>query len=439
MSQYTVGYARKDITPTQPVPLMGYGNTFRRISGPVLDPLYCTCVAISDENNNTVLMVGIDSTVPNYMGYIREEVSKATGVAEDRIVINVTHTHSAPDLDAKHEGVAPYRELYKANCVAAAVEAFNDRKPAQLYYGSIETEGLNFVRHYRMDDGSFGGDNFGDWTNHHAVANATEVDSTMHLLQFKRQDAQDVLVMSWRAHASITGGSTKPEVSADFVGSVRSYLEEKTGCLFAYWQGCAGNVNPRSRIPEQDCTRDYVEFGKQLGDFALKGMEGLQAQPYCPIRFEKYAFPGRVNHTQDHLVEKAEEIKKYYAETSDWSGAKAMGAPYGIRTPFLAGGIIKRSKMGPTWDITLTGFAFNDQLAVVGASHEMFDSTGQYVEDHSPFKNTISLGYTNGQTGYMPTAYAWLYTCYESDTTRYAPGVAEDIAYEQLELLKRLK
>ena len=104
---YKVGYGRADITPKEPIPLMGYGNTIRRISGPVLDPLYATCVAIRDETGNTILMVGTDSTVPNFSGYIREETSKATGVPEDQIVINVTHTHSAPDLDAKHPGVDP--------------------------------------------------------------------------------------------------------------------------------------------------------------------------------------------------------------------------------------------------------------------------------------------------------------------------------------------
>ena len=100
---------------------------------------------------------------------------------------------------------------------------------------------------------------------------------------------------------------------------------------------------------------------------------------------------------------------------------------------------MKKSKMPETQDITITGFALNNDLAIIGACHEMFDATGQYVEDHAPFKHTVSLGYTNGQIGYMPTAYAWLYTCYESDTTRFAPGVAEDIAYQQLQLLKRLK
>jgi hypothetical protein len=350
----------------------------------------------------------------------------------------VTHTHSAPDFDAKHPGVAPAAEIYKTGCVEAAIAAYRDLKPATAFYGSIETEGLNFVRHYLMDDGSYGGDNFGDWKNHRAVKNATEVDPTMHLLKFVRQNGPDILVLSWRAHASITGGSRKPDVSADFVGSVRSYLEEKTGALFAYWQGCAGNVNPRSRIPEEDCTRDNWEFGRQLGDFALRGLESMTRLPYGPIRLLRLPFDLMINHTTDHLLEKANEIKKYYADTADWSGAKEMGKPYGIRTPFMAGAIVKRAGRPATKETTLTAFTLGDDLVVIAAAHEMFDSTGQAVEDASPFRHTISLGYTNGQWGYMPTLEAWRYTCYETDTSGYEPGSAERIQEAQMEMLQKL-
>ena len=240
---YKVGYSRVDISPTEPVPLMGYGNPIRRISGPVLDPLYATCVAIGDEEGNTILMIGVDSTVPNYTGYIREEVSKATGVPEERIVINVTHTHSAPDLDAKHPGVDAYKPIYKEGCVKAAVEAFKDMQPANLSYGSIETEGLNFVRHYRMDDGSFGGDNFGDWENHYAVANATEVDKTMHLLKFNREKLplMKYLYPEWPKRPNpfskrqmllfspqTSMGRSLPFSSASFPGMIWTYLD---GCI----------------------------------------------------------------------------------------------------------------------------------------------------------------------------------------------------------------
>lgn len=439
MKGYLVGYGRADMTPQQPIPLMGYGNTIRRVSGPVLDPLYATCVAITDAEGNSMLMIGSDSTVPNYVGYVREEVSQALGIPMEHVLVNVTHTHSAPDLDANHPGVAPYRELYKKAHVEAALAAFADRKPAKMFYGSVETEGLNFVRHYRMDDGSFGGDNFGDWTNHYAVDNVTEVDPTMHLLKFEREGGKDVLVMNWRAHASITGGSLKPDVSADFVGSVRMYLEKELDCHFAYWQGCAGNVNPRSRIPERDCTRDYMEFGRQLGAFAQKALENMEEQTPGRIRVIQYILPGQINHTKDHLVEKAKEIRDYWTETGDWTGAKNMGMPHGIRSPFQALGIIKRSTMGQTFNISMSAVALNDDVAFATSANELFDTTGQYVEDHSPFRHTMVLGYTNGQTGYMPSAYAWYYTCYESDCTRFAPGVAEEIAWQQLRLLREIK
>ena len=49
-----MGFARKDITPTESVPLRGYGNTSRRMSGPVIDPQYTTCMAFSDGDTTTI-------------------------------------------------------------------------------------------------------------------------------------------------------------------------------------------------------------------------------------------------------------------------------------------------------------------------------------------------------------------------------------------------
>ena len=56
-----IGFGRADITPVESVPLRGYGNTSRRMSGPVLSPLYATCLAFSD-GANTVLFSTMDLT-----------------------------------------------------------------------------------------------------------------------------------------------------------------------------------------------------------------------------------------------------------------------------------------------------------------------------------------------------------------------------------------
>ena len=45
---FMVGYSKVDITPTAPAPLYGYGNPGERLHTEVLDPLYFTCVAMTD-------------------------------------------------------------------------------------------------------------------------------------------------------------------------------------------------------------------------------------------------------------------------------------------------------------------------------------------------------------------------------------------------------
>ena len=99
---FRVGYARSCITPTEPVPLGGYGNVLTRYCDSVLIDIYTTCIAFTDEQDNTVLLFhndlgssGEEITIP-----IRKAVSKATGVPENHIHLAPTHSHSAPAYTA---------------------------------------------------------------------------------------------------------------------------------------------------------------------------------------------------------------------------------------------------------------------------------------------------------------------------------------------------
>ena len=59
-TELRVGYARTDITPTEPVPLRGYGNASHRMSERVLSPLCATCLAVTDGRGETVLIYALD-------------------------------------------------------------------------------------------------------------------------------------------------------------------------------------------------------------------------------------------------------------------------------------------------------------------------------------------------------------------------------------------
>ena len=93
------GYARVDITPAYPVPLGGFGNTHTRIHERVLDPIYAVCVAISD-GESTLLLYHLDLVymTEENVAVCKRGIEERFGVPQKNILLNVTHTHSAPDL-----------------------------------------------------------------------------------------------------------------------------------------------------------------------------------------------------------------------------------------------------------------------------------------------------------------------------------------------------
>lgn len=442
---YKVGYSAVNITPdlgTYDYALMGYGSTHKRIATGVLDYLYATCVAITDENENTILLITTDTCAGSYNNAIKETINAQAGIPIENIMMNATHTHSSIDFDqSKASGTKPYGEQFKKGVVEAALNALADRQPAEMYYGTSESEGLNFIRHVKMEDGGYKGDNFGHENTTKPVAYVEEIDETIHLIKFDRgDDYKDIIMMNWRAHGTLTGGSSKYNISADYVGSLRTYLQEQTDCLFAYYQGAAGNVNPRSYITEDTCTTDYKLYGKQLGAYALKGLEEMVKIEAGPIKVINRDVPLKVDHSETDKYAKAKELYTHYQNTGDSSAVKALGEEYGIRSHIHAAAIIKRTEITTdTFDTNACAIAFGDQLAIATASNELFCSQGVAVEEGSPYEYTIVWGYTNSNKGYLATKEAYDYHCYEAENSRFASGCAEEMTQIQINMLKELK
>ena len=139
-----IGYSRIDITPTQPVPLAGYGSTSDRMSTGVFSELKTTAVAITDTAGRSVILMAVD--LINDRGSvardIRKGVSEKTGVPEELILVTFSHTHSGPDLD--NDSATPYmkdyRELVVFQAVAAGEAAWKDRKTAEMSVGVANVE-----------------------------------------------------------------------------------------------------------------------------------------------------------------------------------------------------------------------------------------------------------------------------------------------------------
>ena len=154
--EYCVGASRREITPTSPVYLGGYGfGPVRRSTG-VRSPIYARAIAIS-RGGQTVVLSAID-TQGHFLAYqgngapygsadIRRRVSKDAGIPERAIIIASVHDHSGPDDIGVWGGVPPeYLNFVAVQTVAAIESALRDERPASLYSGQIDTAPAHLLR-----------------------------------------------------------------------------------------------------------------------------------------------------------------------------------------------------------------------------------------------------------------------------------------------------
>ena len=118
-----VGFGKEKITPSHQVQISS------RLSNGYKEYLYTTCIALTDASGNTVLIYTQDlqQVTPSFAEPARKQVSEATGVPVENIMISATHTHSAPGSNVNNKGIAEYKEIYLKGMVKAAQTAMADR------------------------------------------------------------------------------------------------------------------------------------------------------------------------------------------------------------------------------------------------------------------------------------------------------------------------
>lgn len=245
----------------------------------------------------------------------RKRVCQATGLPEDRVFIAGTHSHSAPAYTrSEFDCIGWYVEKLLKGLEQAAAGAMADLKPARIFTGSIETENLNFVKHYKMRDNTTGeisciGDQYGTDKGKTSVDHMTKADPTLHVVQFVREGGKDVVIANFCAHPHFTGGYTKYDLSSDYIGAFRMALEAMFDCHAVYFQGACGNLNSSSRMSGERRYTNCRSYGMALAASAVECL-GKYMKPVVPtpIKTKQLQFYANINHTMNHLAQEGQRI-----------------------------------------------------------------------------------------------------------------------------------
>jgi hypothetical protein len=465
------GVGRAIITPPIGVDLMGYSRRSQPSVGIHMD-MYATAL-VASAGGTTVAVLDCDLIYlhPPLVDEIREAVAAFLGTRRSHVLVNCTHSHSAPTsspvkIGGEQDRVRPEEEAYIRSLphllLSAVRQARATMQPARLGAGMGRID-LSVNRREKLPDGRVVlGDNRGGPLDH--AVGVVRVDGL--------KGHPIAALVNYTCHP-IFAGSASRLISPDYPGPMRRTVERETGATCLFLQGATGNMNPRN--PMHPDTQEAERAGTMLGLEAAKTFLDIHTRAtvereywltsvatFHLVRREpsERAEPDRVGaretvlslplaplpdaaQARRILQERSAALEKLIQQTTDPDELnpfryQAMWADMLLRT-------VERNPGPLHVDVPVQALRLSD-VAIVGVAGELFVEIQLAIKRASPFAATLVAAYSNGCIGYLPVADAYPDGGYEVDHSykgyrlpaAIAPGAAEKVAETAIELLRDL-
>ena len=416
-----VGLGESIITPPIGTPMMGYVRP--DVSKGVHDELYARALIVEDADHTSIALITI--AVANmdvkYMDAIRDGVNEQTGIPVDNIAISCTHTHSGPFVERSD---SIYQKLFIENSIRSAVNAWNNRVPGRIGFGSVEVRELA-KNDRRMEYG-------GQTADPEAAI-------------IKVENAKGKLIgvaFNYGCHPS-TLDKHNFLFTEDWPYYSIKGIKEAVGkdIWVAYYQSAQGDAKVGYTAELSAIGADmhgirtfkYAEYkGNMMVDAVLKTLPLIQTSGNPVITtangFYNYplrdSYPVSASEAQKQLDEARTKLAKMERKAN--TIGKRVLDRYKVSV-FLANLTANCAKWvedhpnpAPLKNVRHQAIRIGDAVFVT-VPCEVFTEIGLKIKQQSPFEKTFVLGLAAGYSGYIPTAEEYLEGGYAVVNTHYSP------------------
>ena len=382
-----LGIGRRIITPPIGNMLAGYAPP--RPAETVNDDVRVTAFAFEYEQEQALLFsCELCNFLVVMLPDMKRQVREATGVPEDHIFFCCTHTHSSAHTIYDYDEPDGYMHtIFIPRAVEAAKEAMENRKPVQLGVGTTWSDvGVN-RREIKEETGKvvLGQNPYGAW------------DPTMTVLAFREPDGTPVAnLVHYGCHNTASGKNA--EISRDWAGVLCDRLEEHSGAVTAFINGCGGDCGPR--LPNGKTTGDIkmaMELGGKAGIDAVKAYNNIDRWEEAPMQV--HTLPITLPLQDIGTPEDVQKEMDTYGDPALLKGTNVGSYRIlGERKAWLeAGNVQPRSEDVPSMFLAL------GPVMLTGISFEPFAILTLRIKAGSPYRHTLCVGYTNGSRSYFPS------------------------------------
>jgi len=384
MGQLKVGVGQEIITPKVGSMLLGY--TPMRPALSIHDDLHVTAFAFETEGIRSLYLAADLCNMYYPELEIREMIAKETGVPEDHMVISCTHTHSGPHTGKDCEETFFYMEtIFIPACIKASKVALDNLKSAQLGVGTTYSDVAVNRRQIKEDGKMIHGQNpHGSW------------DPTMTVVSFREPDGTPIgNIIQYGCHNTASGKND--EVTRDWCGVAIDRLQQVSGGVTAFINGCGGDCGPR--LPNGKTTANLqmaMELGGKAAVDAVRAWKSIKLWQDAPMKVHSGSI------TLPLMKVTVENTLAQAATLGD--PEKLKGIPLGCynrlmdRVEFLQQGNIPETERVIERTVIAVG-----PVAFMPLPFEPFSMITLRIKDHSPFPYTLVPGYSNGALSYFPS------------------------------------
>ena len=397
----TAGVCRVDITPPLGLPLRAWAARNARAKK-AHGPLIAQALVLDDGYGGRVAIVAVDMTHAGrgLTDDVRSRVQALTDIPPQAVLLNASHTHSAPPLNLG-TGISwtpqdPEYVRYAAvlpDLIAGAVYgAYHARRPARVASASGRASGISVNR----------------------VHQESAIDDSVQVMRVDAADtgAPLAVVASFACHGTCVGGHV-PDWNADFAAPLRESVGGE--CLFL--QGCAGDIAPwdfwmGNPNPRPHSYANTDSLGRSLGAEVQRVTAGIRTADDVRVAAESRMVPMRRRQlawtdAELDLVARSVEAQVLPDFPELWAEhVHTVNSAQLFPLPYQRGAVGMYRNMRQRGDDPLQAevqaIAIGD-CAIVANPFELFNAPGLQIRGASPFAGaTFVLGYTNDYLGYLP-------------------------------------
>lgn len=399
----SVGAAKIDVTPEEPIRLSGYGSREDESEG-VAQRLWAKALAIGSDEEGPAVLITVDLIgVPAHVtDALAERLENKAGLDRSRLAVCATHTHTGPEVGlllnhfgrplppAQLAAIDRYVERLVDRLERVALDALSARQPGHLAWGQGT---VGFAANRRVIEN-------GEWAGF-GVNPDGPVDHDLPVLRATDTDGALVAVLvGYAAHATTLTGAFN-EVHGDWPGAAQQIIEAnhpEAVAMVAVGAGGDANPEPRGSLAEV----------RQHGQAIADEVERLLSSPLQPLtgppegQFQRIDLPFERVPTRQEWVRRAQEEGRsgYYArevlERLARGEEVASSMPYPVQTwsfgddlamVFLAGEVVVdyTLRLKKEWDDSrLWVTAYANATPGYIASRRIIPEGGYEVEGSMP-------------------------------------------------------